>query len=212
MGCIPPYPSCLDIVICYMRNKAPGEGTHRWCCLITTFERIRREESTTAAQVSSAEDSRARTVNLRDERVVEHRSMCFLVEVVFRFTMREIQLLPSSYFHVGVDSEDDKKLEWCLDGVHRIRTCTLRVGRMIKTTAIASTAGRRRRTVSCPDARQVMLLLVKPLQLLASSQLLFSTTTTLSDPRTFAVPPSDLPFSQTNYPLRLQEPLIPLLI
>jgi len=34
-------------------------------CLMTTFERILREESTTAAQVSSAEDSIARTLKGR---------------------------------------------------------------------------------------------------------------------------------------------------
>jgi len=35
---------------------------YRWFCLMTTFERILRAEVTTAAQVSSAEDSMARTV------------------------------------------------------------------------------------------------------------------------------------------------------
>ena len=39
-----------------------GRGAHIWFCLRTTFERILRDEVTTAAQVSSAEDSRARTV------------------------------------------------------------------------------------------------------------------------------------------------------
>lgn len=41
------------------------EGAHTWFCLRTTFERILRDEVTTAAQVSSAEDSRARTVKCR---------------------------------------------------------------------------------------------------------------------------------------------------
>ena len=43
-------------------RSASGSGAHIWFCLRTTFERILRDEVTTAAQVSSAEDSRARTV------------------------------------------------------------------------------------------------------------------------------------------------------
>ena len=42
-----------------------GRGAHTSFCLRTTFERILRDEVTTAAQVSSAEDSRARTVICR---------------------------------------------------------------------------------------------------------------------------------------------------
>lgn len=40
-------------------------GTHKACWLITTFESTLRSEVTTAAQVSSAEDSSARTVKAR---------------------------------------------------------------------------------------------------------------------------------------------------
>ncbi|OJT11125.1 hypothetical protein TRAPUB_12364 [Trametes pubescens] len=40
-------------------------GTHKACWLTTTFERTVRSEETTAAQVSSAEDSSARTVKVR---------------------------------------------------------------------------------------------------------------------------------------------------
>ena len=39
-----------------------GEPAHYECCFITTFETISLSELTIAAQVSSAEDSRARTV------------------------------------------------------------------------------------------------------------------------------------------------------
>lgn len=41
------------------------QGTDEDCWLTTTLDRTLRSEVTTAAQVSSAEDSRARTVNLR---------------------------------------------------------------------------------------------------------------------------------------------------
>jgi hypothetical protein len=39
------------------------------CCFMTMFDKISREEVTIAAQVSSAEDSRAKTVNERDLRL-----------------------------------------------------------------------------------------------------------------------------------------------
>ena len=42
-----------------------GGPTHYECCFITTFETISLSELTIAAQVSSAEDSRARTVKQR---------------------------------------------------------------------------------------------------------------------------------------------------
>jgi hypothetical protein len=42
--------------------------THMSCCFITTLESISREEVTTEAHVSSAEDSRAKTVNKRERR------------------------------------------------------------------------------------------------------------------------------------------------
>ncbi len=45
------------------------KGAHTWFCLMTTFERILRDEVTIAAQVSSAEDSRARTVKCRSAAV-----------------------------------------------------------------------------------------------------------------------------------------------
>jgi len=48
-----------------VRIRRSGRGAHTWFCLRTTFERILRDEVTTAAQVSSAEDSRARTVKCR---------------------------------------------------------------------------------------------------------------------------------------------------
>jgi hypothetical protein len=48
-----------------VRIRRCGRGAHTWFCLRTTFERILRDEVTTAAQVSSAEDSRARTVKCR---------------------------------------------------------------------------------------------------------------------------------------------------
>ena len=48
-----------------VRIGRSGRGAHTWFCLRTTFERILRDEVTTAAQVSSAEDSRARTVKCR---------------------------------------------------------------------------------------------------------------------------------------------------
>ena len=48
-------------------NEVKGRrwGTNDDCWLTTTLDRIWRSEVTTAAQVSSAEDSRARTVKLR---------------------------------------------------------------------------------------------------------------------------------------------------
>ena len=48
-----------------LRERGREEGTNWDCWLTTTFERIWRREVTTAAQESSAEDSRARTVKLR---------------------------------------------------------------------------------------------------------------------------------------------------
>lgn len=48
-----------------VRIEGSGRETHTWFCLRTTFERILRDEVTTAAQVSSAEDSKARTVKWR---------------------------------------------------------------------------------------------------------------------------------------------------
>lgn len=48
-----------------VRIGRSGRETHTWFCLRTTFERILRDEVTTAAQVSSAEDSKARTVKWR---------------------------------------------------------------------------------------------------------------------------------------------------
>ena len=42
-----------------------GGPAHYACCFTTTFERISLSELTTAAQVSSAEDSKARTVKQR---------------------------------------------------------------------------------------------------------------------------------------------------
>jgi hypothetical protein len=48
-----------------VRIGRSGRGAHTWFCLRTTFERILRDEVTTAAQVSSAEDSKARIVKWR---------------------------------------------------------------------------------------------------------------------------------------------------
>ena len=47
------------------RERVMRSGTDEDCWLTTTLERTLRSEVTTAAHVSSAEDSRARTVNLR---------------------------------------------------------------------------------------------------------------------------------------------------
>ena len=48
------------------------------CCFMTTFESISREEVTTEAQVSSAEDSNAKTVNDRAGR--EHLNPTFAID------------------------------------------------------------------------------------------------------------------------------------
>lgn len=93
------------------------------------------------------------------------------------------------------------RLEWCLDGVHRIRTYIFLVGRMMKRTV--RQADLRRRTVSCPGARRVMLLLVKLLQ-----QLAFSPSTTTPTPPALQ---SVLVSSQTSSPHRLRVLLILLL-
>lgn len=45
------------------------------CCLMTTLERICREELTTAAQVSSAEDSIARMLRRRESVETERRNI-----------------------------------------------------------------------------------------------------------------------------------------
>jgi len=61
-GWIPPYSSCLEQSDGRAAREAKGHLAHRWFCFTTTLERILREEVTTAAQVSSADDSKARTV------------------------------------------------------------------------------------------------------------------------------------------------------
>ena len=59
--------------------------THTWFCFTTTFERISPDEATTAAHVSSAEDSRARTVKcLRCRRAIASRLIAAEIIVAVR--------------------------------------------------------------------------------------------------------------------------------
>lgn len=56
-----------------LKKKIDGLATNMSCCLMTILERILREELTTAAQVSSADDSMARTLKWR---LVEYVKDC----------------------------------------------------------------------------------------------------------------------------------------
>lgn len=71
-GCIPPYCSWLCNVCVYIRYVSIDQyqtdkeiEAHYECCLTTTLESILRLDVTTAAHVSSAEVSIARTVKHR---------------------------------------------------------------------------------------------------------------------------------------------------
>lgn len=65
IGYIPPYCSCLNKERSEETKTAKRDCAYRSFCLITTLERIDFDEWTTAAQVSSADDSIARTVKGR---------------------------------------------------------------------------------------------------------------------------------------------------
>ena len=85
VGCIPPNTSCLrdhqTTVAVYSL-----ENTHRWSCLTTMFESICREDVTTAAQVSSAELSRASTVKERDLRARKAVDVDYAFRLVLEWT------------------------------------------------------------------------------------------------------------------------------
>ena len=65
IGSIPPYTSWLQAFILLVSHFMGLEETCLRSCFRTTLDRILRSEVTTAAQVSSAEDSRASTLKCR---------------------------------------------------------------------------------------------------------------------------------------------------